>query len=189
MLPLTLEAQPFLPAHGPKFKGWIHQFVENAAEAHIQELTQQMEQMQAKVQSKDDAMAREFNAAEDRKLAWYNAETQRLAALQKNEAASAQLDQEAAMALLEHMRQEGQAQRPRAAPMSSTSTPSTFQGDSQSQRDSAAPSPRLAHFETIFTSAAVIISDPLMFIVSPVTSTLWPIWATSFALLFAARPP
>lgn len=46
-----------------------------------------------------------------------------------------------------------------------------------------------SRYFVIFSSAAVIIIFPLMSIVSPVISTVWPTCATSLAFLFAASPP
>jgi hypothetical protein len=85
-----------------QLQGQLQQ-VQQAAEQHIQELTQHMQQLQAKANSRDDAMAREVNAAKDRELAWYEAETRRIAALQTNGIAAAKVDQAAAAELLSHM--------------------------------------------------------------------------------------
>ena len=79
------------------------QQMQQAAQAQIQGMAQQMQQLQAKASSRDDAILREQNAAEDRRLAWYEAETARIAALQKAGIATAQLDQKAAADLMAHI--------------------------------------------------------------------------------------
>lgn len=77
-----------------QLKGQMEQ-MQQAAQMQMQEMGKHMQQLEAKAQSKDDAMAREMNAAEDRKLAWYEAETKRLAVIQKDVHHSEQLDQAA----------------------------------------------------------------------------------------------
>lgn len=69
----------------------------------MQEMQDHMQQLQARANSRDDAIMREQNAAEDRKLGWYEARTARIAALQKDVAASSALDQKAAADLLAHI--------------------------------------------------------------------------------------
>jgi hypothetical protein len=92
-----------------QLQGQMQQMAQ-AAKQHIDELNGQMQQMQAKANSRDDAIMREQNAAEDRKLAWYNAETARIAALQKNGIAASQLDQKAAADLMSHLGNEADRQ-------------------------------------------------------------------------------
>jgi hypothetical protein len=85
-----------------QLQGQLQQ-VQQMAQEQMAEMQKQMQSLQAKAQSKDDAMMREVNAAKDRELAWYEAETRRIAALQTNGIAAAKVDQAAAAELLSHM--------------------------------------------------------------------------------------
>lgn len=98
-----------VPPEVAQMQGQMQQ-MQQAAEQHIQGMQQEMQQLQAKAQSKDDAILREINASKDRELAWYNAETARIAALQKPGIASSQLDQKAAAELMAHMNNEADRQ-------------------------------------------------------------------------------
>lgn len=98
-----------VPPEVAQLQGQMQQ-MQQAAEEHIQGMQQQMQQLQAKANSRDDAIMREQNAAEDRKLAWYNAETARIAALQKPGIAASQLDQKAASDLMSHLGDEADRQ-------------------------------------------------------------------------------
>lgn len=69
----------------------------------LQDCQKQLQDAQAKLQDKGlDSQ----KAEADRQLAWYEAETARLAVLQKNVQASAQLDQAAASELMQHISSE-----------------------------------------------------------------------------------
>lgn len=105
----ALQQGKDVPPEVAQMKGQMQQ-MQQAAEQHIQGMQQQMQQLQAKAQSKDDAILREVNAAKDRELAWYNAETARIAALQKAGIATAQLDQKAAADLMGHIGNEADRQ-------------------------------------------------------------------------------
>jgi hypothetical protein len=98
-----------VPPEVAQLQGQMQQ-MQQAAEEHIQGMHQQMQQLQAKANSRDDAIMREQNIAEDRKLAWYNAETARIAALQKPGIAASQLDQKAASDLMAHLGDEADRQ-------------------------------------------------------------------------------
>ena len=60
------------------------QQMQQQAEEYIGQMQEQMKQIQAKADSKEALIAREYNVVEDRKIAWYQAETARLAVLQKD---------------------------------------------------------------------------------------------------------
>lgn len=87
-----------------QLQGQLQQ-MQQMAEQAMQEMQQEMQQLQAKASSKDDAMAREMNAAKDRELAWYEAETARMAVLQKDGHAN----DAAELGVLKLMQQDNQA--------------------------------------------------------------------------------
>jgi hypothetical protein len=113
MLPPPIQQQlqqgKDMPPEVAQLQGQMQQ-MQQMAEQHIQEMQQEMQQLQAKAKSKDDAIMREVNAAKDRELAWYNAETARIAAIQKNAIAAGQVDQAAALELLSHMNNDADRQ-------------------------------------------------------------------------------
>jgi len=91
-----------------QLKAQIQQ-MEQQAQEHMQAIQQEVSQLQAKAQSKDDAILREINADKDRELAWFEAETNRIAVLQKSSATN---DANAIKAAgLEHQVHEGEASR------------------------------------------------------------------------------
>ena len=81
----------------------IKELIKVVNESGIAELQQEIQQLQARAQSKDDAILKEVNAAKDRELKWYEAETNRIAALQANAIAAAKVDQAAAAQLIGQM--------------------------------------------------------------------------------------
>ena len=105
----ALQQGKDVPPEVAQMQGQMQQ-MQQAAEQHIQGMQQEMQKLQAKAQSKDDAIMREVNAAKDRELAWYNAETARIAALQKPGIAASQLDQKAAADLMAHLGNEADRQ-------------------------------------------------------------------------------
>jgi len=85
------------------------QQMQQMAEEHIAGLTQEMQQLQAKASSKDDAMLREVNAQKANEIAWFKAWTERLALFQKDGHANDANE----LAVLEMMQSGAQSERAR----------------------------------------------------------------------------
>lgn len=98
-----------VPPEVAQLQGQMQQ-MQQAAQQQLQGMQQQMQQLQAKAQSKDDAILREQNVAKDRELAWFEAYTQRIAALQKAGVAASALDQKAAADAMAHIGNEADRQ-------------------------------------------------------------------------------
>jgi hypothetical protein len=79
------------------------QQIQQQAQQHIDGLQQQIQQLQGKAQSQDAAMAKEVNADKDRDLAWFSAWTARLAVIQKDASAAAQVDAQVAQEFASHI--------------------------------------------------------------------------------------
>ena len=110
------------------------QQMQQMAEQHIQAMQEEMQKLQAKAESKDDSMLKaqvaqhqSMIAEKELELKWYQAETDRIAALQQNAQAAAQLDMDAARMLDERMRAEaGEAEaanQPEAEPAQPAMSP------------------------------------------------------------------
>src|SRR5690606_29339946 len=88
-----------------QLQGQLQQ-MQQMAEEHIAGLQQEMQQLQAKAQSKDDAILKEQNAAKEREIKWFQAWTDRLALFQKDGHANDANE----LAVLKLLQQDGQAE-------------------------------------------------------------------------------
>lgn len=91
-----------------QLQGQLQQ-MQQAAEQQFQAMQQEMQRLQAKAQSNEAALAKEVNADRDRAIKWYEAETARLAVLQKDGHANDANE----LAVLEMLQSDGQAEAAR----------------------------------------------------------------------------
>lgn len=117
-----------------QLQGQLQQ-MQQMAEEHIAGLQQEMQQLQAKAQSKDDAVLREQNAAKQQEIEWFKAWTDRLGLFQKDGHANDANE----LAMLKLLQQDGQAEADRQHDLIKQSAEQQHQAGMAEQAAEAAP--------------------------------------------------